>query len=249
MNVVVDGSIINYQDIGKKQAKTILFLHGWADEHSTFKSLAASLSSDYRCILVDLPGFGSSESPKSALDLPDFSNFIAEFLSKIHLKPDVIVGHSNGGAIAINAIATNKISTEKLVLLASAGIRAGSPKKTAYKILAKPAKLTLKLLPKNQADKLKKTAYRQIGSDYLIAEHMKETFKKVVSYNVEGEAPNLKLPTLLIYGEADKDTPPAIGRRLNELIKGSELRIIPSGHFVHHDQSSIVADSIRRFIK
>lgn len=249
MNVVVDGSIINYQDIGKKGAKAILFLHGWADEHSTFKSLAATLSPDYRCVLVDLPGFGSSESPKTTFDLPDFSNIVAEFLQKINLKPDVIVGHSNGGAIAINALATKKIHTKKLILLAAAGIRSSSSKKTAYKILAKPAKLTLKLLPKNQADKLKKTAYRQIGSDYLIAEHMKETFKKIVSYNVAEEAADLKVPTLLIYGDEDESTPPVIGRKLHELIKDSELQVIHGGHFIHHDQLSAVAADIKRFIK
>ncbi|HEX5455750.1 MAG TPA: alpha/beta hydrolase [Candidatus Saccharimonadales bacterium] len=251
MQVLVEDSIISYQDIGKKDGKVILFLHGWADESSNFKALASVFSDNYRCIIIDLPGFGGSEIPKEPLYLPDFSRKVAKFLVKIRTRPYAVIGHSNGGAIAINAISGNEISPKKLVLLASSGIRSGqSFKKTALKLLAKPAKASLIMVPAGKRKGLKRKLYARIGSDYMVAENMKDTFKHIVSYDISADAASLDLPVLLIYGEADKTTPPQMGRRLKEIIKSSRLETIPgAGHFIHLDKKDEVAGLIKGFLK
>jgi pimeloyl-ACP methyl ester carboxylesterase len=251
MQVLIEDSIITYQDAGNKDGKVILFLHGWADESSTFKTLVNNFYDNYRCICIDLPGFGGSEAPAAPLYLPDFSKKIAKFLEKIGIRPYAVVGHSNGGAIAINAISSGEIKPKKLVLLASSGIRGGQNlKKTALKLLAKPAKASLVMVPAGKRKGIKKKLYGRIGSDYMVAENMKDTFKNIVAYDISADAAELSLPVLLIYGEDDKSTPPLMGRKLKELIKASRLEIIPgAGHFIHHDKQSEVAGFIEGFLK
>lgn len=251
MNVIVDNRLVSYDDIGKKGSKTILFIHGWADSSATFKQLAASLAGKYRCISVDLPGFGSSQTPESAWNMHDFSDFIVKFLKKIQVKPYALVGHSNGGAIAVNAISSGSVAPDKLVLLASSGIRSGRKlKKTFYKFAAKPVKAGLSILPENKKRSLKKKLYSRIGSDYMVAENMKDVFKNIVAYDIAGEASALKLSTLLIYGEDDDATPPEIGEKLHGLIKGSDFVMINgAGHFLHHDKPDEVGKLIKDFLR
>lgn len=250
MNVLVNGLVINYRDIGKGK-KTIFFLHGWASDSAAFNGLINSMGSQYRCITVDLPGFGKSQVPAEALTMADFADFVTSFLNKIKAKPDILIAHSNGGAIAINAVSSGKIKPKKMVLIASSGLREGRKlKKTVYKMIAKPAKAGLIILPEAKRTRIKKKLYGKIGSDYMIAENMKETFKNIVSYDIAGEAKAISVPTLLIYGSEDKATPLVMGRRLSDLIKGSELKIVDgAGHFVHQAEPEKAIAYIEEFIR
>ena len=101
MNVVVDELIVNYQTIGNGP-KSILFIHGWGDSIDSFSKMASSLSEFYKVILVDLPGFGGSQTPKQTWGLSEYANFINSFLNKVSVVPDIIVGHSNGMSSAIS---------------------------------------------------------------------------------------------------------------------------------------------------
>jgi pimeloyl-ACP methyl ester carboxylesterase len=252
MQAVVNGLITSYSEVGKGK-KIILMLHGWADDSGTFESLAKELTSKnkkYRILLLDLPGFGGTQQPKQAWGLNDYASFVADFLAKLEVEPDVIVGHSNGGAIAIKGLATGQLKTGKLVLVASAGVRQPSLKKTALRIASKPLGLAIKVLPVGARQKIRRKAYGAIGSDYLIAEHMQETFKRVVSEDVTAEASQLDLPVCLIYGDQDTATPPYYGHAFAKVMPDSELNIVPmAGHFVHQEQVYKVNDIIKEYLK
>ena len=77
-------------------------------------------------VAVDLPGFGGSEAPPAAWDLDDYAAFLEAFLRKLALDwPYAIIGHSNGGALAIRALSSGTLKADKLVLLAASGVRTG----------------------------------------------------------------------------------------------------------------------------
>lgn len=249
MQVLVDDLIINYEKTGS--GPTILLIHGWADNLISFRRLQGGLSKKYEVISLDLPGFGKSSKPSSAWGLAEYSDFIGKFVAKLNLRVYGFIGHSNGGAVLIYGLARNKLTADRLVLLASAGIRDGnSTKKQTYKAIAKTGKLLTSVLPKGTRDLIKNSYYDKIGSDYLIAPDMKETFKLVVETDVKEDARKLKLPTLLIYGNADEATPVDYGRTFNDLIGGSKLEVINgASHFVHHDQPEQVEQLIEEFLK
>lgn len=251
MHIVVDSLLTNYQITGSG-SRTILLLHGWADTSKTFDSLIRQLDKqlgDTTFITVDLPGFGGTQPPQKPWGLIEYATFIQTFLKKINRQPSVIIGHSNGGAIALHALANNELTADHLVLLASAGVRQDSTKKRVLRTAAKPAKIALALTPKTTQKRIKSKLYNAIGSDYLIAEHMQETFKKVVAHDVRQEARNIGTPTLLIYGQTDTATPPSYGELLASIIPNAELIVLPeSGHFIHQERVYEVTDAIEDFI-
>jgi pimeloyl-ACP methyl ester carboxylesterase len=250
--VVVDGLITAYSEVGKGK-NVILMLHGWADTSQTFETLAKELtakSKKYKIILLDLPGFGGTQTPPADWSLGNYASFVADFLAKVEARLDVIIGHSNGGAIAVKGLATRKLAAQKLILIASAGVRRPSLKKTLLRLAAKPVGLAIKVLPKTTQKRIRQRVYGAIGSDYLIAEHMQETFKRVVSEDVTAEAAKIDLPVCLIYGAQDKSTPPLYGQLLAKAMPDSRLEIIPmTGHFVHKEQVYQVSDIIKAFLK
>jgi len=248
MQVVVDSLLTHYEVQGT--GKVVLLLHGWGDSFKGLVGLQRELAKEYRVIALDLPGFGSTEAPKQTWGLAEYALFVAHFLAKVDEKKlYLLAGHSNGGAIAIRGLAKGTLQADKLVLLASAGIRGEYKGRVrALRIVAKTGKALTLPLPKGVKQRLRKKAYSTIGSDMLVAEHLQETFKKVVTDDVRDDATNITIPTLLIYGENDTATPVAFGELLHEAIDGSTLEVLPgAGHFVHLDRTSDVVKAIREF--
>jgi pimeloyl-ACP methyl ester carboxylesterase len=249
MQVVVDSLLTHYETAGK--GKILVLLHGWGDTAAGLKGLQTALARHYKVVAVDLPGFGGTESPKSVWGLDDYAAFVAHFLEKIAAGPVVaVVGHSNGGAIAIRGLANGKLQADKLVLLASAGIRGtykGRVKLLRY--ITKAGKALTTPLPKSIKQKLRKKVYSTVGSDMLVAEQLQETFKKVVTDDVRSDAARLTQPTLLVYGEQDESTPVWYGETYHEVINGSTLEVLPgAGHFVHLDRPTEVTKAIEEFL-
>jgi pimeloyl-ACP methyl ester carboxylesterase len=248
MNVIVDTLLINYRRQGK--GPQILMLHGWGDTLGTFDAVADILENDFEIIRLDLPGFGNSQPPHGSWGLDDYGRFVSNFISKINVTPTVMIGHSNGGAILINALANDIIMTDKLVLLSSAGIRnARSLRNIAWRATAKVGKVATAVLPESSKRSLRARLYSSAGSDMMVAPHLEASFKRIVSHDVRSAASSLHLPTLIISGSTDTATPPEFARTFHSLIKGSALSIIDgSGHFAHQEQSKIVADTMKAFL-
>lgn len=233
MQVIVDGLMTNYEDKGVGPG--VLMLHGWADSLKGFSGISSIISKNHRVIAVDLPGFGGTDSPSNTWGLEDYAKWVGEFAKKIKFTPSVVVGHSNGGAIAILAIDAEYVKPRKLVLIASSGIRVSSVKNVAFRIFSRITKPILQVMPSKLSLRIKKTFYSSIGSDYLVSPHMKKIFSRVVTRDISEEASRVKLPTVLIYGDKDGATPIyPVAKSLNTLIEGSKLNIVPgSDHFVH----------------
>lgn len=249
MQVIVDSLLTHYEDEGK--GKLVVLVHGWGDTAAGMHGLRQSLKQQYRVITLTLPGFGNSQLPPKAWGLDDYTQFIQHFLAKIH-APDVwaFVGHSNGGSIIIRGLAQGVLSAERVVLLASAGIRnVQTGRKRALRILAKVSKIVTAPLSTVTKQKIRKKAYSAIGSDMLVVEGMQETFKKVVGEDVRADAARLPMPALLVYGEADDATPLWFGQQYHELMVDSTLVTLPNtGHFVHLERPDEVAARVQEFL-
>lgn len=249
MQVIVDTLLTHYDTVGKGQK--ILILHGWGDDSRNWQRLQKDLSENYQVITLDLPGFGGTAAPKSDWTLNDYAAFVRDFLRKIDAsKLLTIVGHSNGGAIAVRGIATHVLSTQKLVLLGSAGVRNEyKGRNKALRYITKAGKTLTAPLPKQAKKSLRQKVYQSVGSDMLVAEHLQGTFKNIVEDDVQKDAATITQPVLLIYGENDTATPPRYGKLFQEAMKNSTLKIIPSaGHFVYQDKPQETKQYIKDFL-
>lgn len=247
--VIVGGLATEYKIRGK--GPNVVLIHGWGDNLKTFKSLESALANKYTVISLDLPGFGQTDTPKEAYTLKKYALFISEFLDKIDIKHIfAFVGHSNGGAIALRGLSSGVLVSDKLILLASSGVRSiYKTKKKIIRMAVKTAKIPTLLLPSSTRNKIRKRVYKKIGSDMFVAENMQETFKNVITEDIVHESAMIQQPTLLIYGSADKSTPPEFGQKFHKLIEDSELRIIEGAdHFLHHTHQKEVDNLVLEYL-
>lgn len=240
--------MVNYMRQGA--GKPIVMLHGWGDNLGTFDAVAALLQDSYEVIRLDLAGFGKSQPPKDAWDLKEYAQFVSEFLNKINVEPYAVVGHSNGGAIAIYGVANGLLKPQKLVLLASAGVRLPAKgRKLAWKIVARTGKVATAALPSTVRDSLRQKLYKSAGSDLLITPGMEATFKQIVAHDIQGDAAKLACPTIIFNGDKDTATPPEFAVRLHECIKNSKLLVLPNtDHFLHQSNAGEVAKGMKEFL-
>jgi pimeloyl-ACP methyl ester carboxylesterase len=248
MQIVVDKLMVQYEKEGKGPA--VLMLHGWGDSSATFRSLVDDLKSRFTVLAVDLPGFGQTQPPPVAWNLDDYAAFVGAFLRKLDIKPSAIIAHSNGGTVAIRGLAEGAFQAERLVLIAAAGIRdRQSVQRFILKIIAKVGKVATFWLPTARKKALQKWLYGAAGSDLLAVPHMQETFKRTVRQDVQKDAARLRLPTLLIYGDKDRATPPLYGKLYAKAIPDSQLQIVEGAeHFVHQTQTEAVSGFIKDFL-
>ena len=249
MKTIVQNLVTNYSRDGS--GRQLLVLHGWADNGSNWQQFAHTLTKEYEVIVPDLPGFGSTEMPPDIWGIGEYATFVSEFIKKTKITPYAIIAHSNGGSIAIHAIANKLIFPTKLVLLASAGIRnSGKGRKRTLRVVAKTGKVFTSVLPASKRYQLRNKLYKYAGSDMLIVEELQETFKRIVSEDVRTDAELITIPTLLIYGTLDNSTPVEYGKILSESIPNSKLEIIKGGdHFIHIRTETQVINLLESFLK
>lgn len=228
---------IYYQTVG--YGKDLVFLHGWKQNVSNFWPIIDLLKKDFKLWLIDLPGFGRSDMPQKPLSIGDYAKIVADFISENHIKNPILLGHSLGGNVAIKLAGNYPNLISKLILEDSSGIR---PKQSLKNIpLLLVAKLIKFLIPNifNFKEKLRAKFYTAIGSDYLGADKLRDTFVKIVNEDMSTDARKITVPTLIIWGEKDLSVPLERGRKLYHLIKNSKLEVIESaGHFPHLENPS-----------
>lgn len=250
MNIVVDKLLTSYDLSGK--GRLVLLLHGWGDSSKGLAALRKSLSADYQVLAPDLPGFGGTQAPETAWDLDDYARYLQVMLKKLGLaQPYAVIGHSNGGALAIRSISMGALKPKKLVLLAASGVRTNSAAKRLFlKIIAKTGNAATIWMPERYRVGLRKSLYGAAGSDMLVVPHMQDTFKKTVRQDVQADAVAISVPTLLLYAADDDQIPVADGKQYHDLIEGSRLEVIKdAGHFVQNDQPGKVEALVKGFLK
>jgi pimeloyl-ACP methyl ester carboxylesterase len=103
------------------EGSPVLFLHGFMATHANWWPLMQGLGSEYRCIALDLLGFGQSGQPALRYDIAAEVEFVRGFIQALGLSAPVLVGHSFGGWVG--AAYAVQYPLRGVVLLAPAGIR------------------------------------------------------------------------------------------------------------------------------
>ena len=248
MKVIVNGLATEYQDEG--HGPVILMLHGWGNTLHIFDALIPALVKNRRIVRLDLPGFGATERPASPWGVEEYARFVGAFCEKLRLDVDVLIGYSLGGRIVIKGLSHGILSSHRAVLIAAAGVAERTTvRNQVFSAIAKIGKVLLWPLPKNVYQSARRLLYVQTGSDYLTIGSMSETMRKVVQEDLSSNAAGVSVPTLLVWGEHDVVTPLSEGRKLNRLIRESQITVIPdTSHFVIIENPSRVAELIHDFI-
>ena len=216
----------------------MILLHGWLCTLETMKPIADSLSQNFKVYLVDIVVFGKSDLPEHPLNTDDFGDFLKDFVDKVNIKNPILIGHSNGGRMIINAVGRGIVDAKKIVLMDSAGIIPKRKPKYYIKVgIFKAGKTILNKIPNVAGMKeLKEKLLNSVGSsDYKAsAPVLKETMKIILNEDVTPLLSNIKVPTLLIWGTNDTDTPIADAKKMQSLIPDCGIvEYKNSGHFAY----------------
>src|SRR5499427_5943383 len=97
----VDGIQLHSTTSGKG-AKTVVLVHGWTCDETTWESQVPVLSKEFRVITLDLPGHGKSGSPKDGkLTMDLFAKAVDAVRAEAKAERVVVVGHSMGTPVVI----------------------------------------------------------------------------------------------------------------------------------------------------
>ncbi len=122
-----DGIRLHYVDWGEAKARPMVLLHGLGDCARSWDPFASELSADYRVIGLDLRGHGDSRwAAPGAYRLEQFVSDVEALVDQVGLTGMVLVGHSEGGQIAISYTTAHPAMVDTLIAL-DCGLDAPDP--------------------------------------------------------------------------------------------------------------------------
>jgi len=98
-----DGTEVYSEEFGDGDT-TLLFIHGWNLDHSFWEHQVDFFRDDYHVVTLDLPGYGQSGKARSAWTIDAYGKDIQAIIKVYDLENVILVAHSMGGNIALEAI-------------------------------------------------------------------------------------------------------------------------------------------------
>jgi pimeloyl-ACP methyl ester carboxylesterase len=97
-----DGVPISYEVHGGG-SPALVFVHGWSCDRTYWKAQVAPFAAKYKVVTIDLAGHGESGKQRSAWTIESFGEDVATVVRELDLEQVIIIGHSMGGDIAVEA--------------------------------------------------------------------------------------------------------------------------------------------------
>ncbi|NES19202.1 MAG: alpha/beta hydrolase [Symploca sp. SIO3E6] len=240
----------------------ILLLHGFDSSVFEFRRLLPLLAAENETWAVDLLGFGFTERlAEIAFSPAAIKTHLYYFWKTVIAQPVILVGASMGGAAAIDFVLDYPESVQQLVLIDSAGYRAGA---AMGKFLFWPFDaLAVEFLRITKVrEQISKAAYvnqNLVTPDATLcaALHLKcpgwhqalKAFTKSGGYgSFQEKLDQIQQPTLILWGKGDQILGTDEGYKFQEAIASSQLIWIEDcGHVPHLEQPQATAEHILEF--
>lgn len=212
------------EEMGIMMKNPIVIIPGWTYSLEKWEPISKFFKeSGFEINIVKVPGL--IEKSNEVWDLGKYTDWLNNYLKKFDSKV-ILIGHSNGGRIAISYSARYPEKIKKLILIDSAGIYHNElplrVKRFLFKLIAKTGKLI------SGSNNLKKLLYKITGeNDYKAATpNMRKTMINLISVDLKDILEKINTSTLIIWGENDKITLIKDGELMQKIIKNSKLEII-----------------------
>ena len=266
----VDGVRVHYQEAGQSDAPPMILIHGFASSNLVWSKVLLELAADgFRVIAPDLLGYGYSGKPRE-LDytIASQSRMIVGLLQQLRIGRAVIVGSSYGGAVAATIALDHPELVEKLVLVGA--VTNNAP--TRYMLmrlfsspiigdLISPLLLgSRRLLRARMKRVYDRHSWvldeRRVNARYLPLKTrgthraIIRTVRRWDAERVSRDAHLITLPTLVLWGDADREVPLENGERLKEKLPNSRLIVFREcGHLPHEEYPEAFTRVVTEFLK
>lgn len=218
-----------YIEVG--EGEPLVLLHGLFGALSNFKDLIDFFSKRTKVVVPMLPLF---ELDLLHTSVGGLEKHVQRFIEYKNYNNVHLLGNSLGGHVALVHVLKHPERIKSLILTGSSGLFENGmgdtyPKRGDYEYIRKKTEVTFydpAVATKELVDEVYEIVNQRIKAIKVIA-----LAKSAIRNNLGDELKDIKLPTLLIWGNNDTITPPFVGKEFNKLIPNSELHLIDKcGH-------------------
>ena len=265
--VDVDGVRVHYQEAGDPKAPALVLIHGFASSTLVWSKVFLRLAAaGFRVIAVDMLGFGYSGKPRNGeYTIAGQASLLVGLLDRLQINRATLVGSSYGGAVSATCALDYPQRIDKLVLIGTVN----NNRPLGYKLMrvfsspvfgdvVSPLLIGSRRLLRRRMKRVYDRHEWVLDERRVDARHLplrasrtqRALIRTVRGWDAERisrEAHLITQPTLLLWGENDREIPLADGERLHELIPGSRLIVfLNCGHLPHEEYpeefTGVVAD-------
>jgi len=238
--VEVSGLRIAFERAG--EGPPLVLVHGGLSDSRVWRPQLDALANEFTVVAWDAPGCGRSEDPPESLRLPGYADVLAGLIAALDLSPAHVLGHSFGGALALELALRHPAAVAKLVVAGGYAGWAGSLPATdverrlafaldvanrlpgGFEPTSMPGMFSAKMPDKAAA------ALTTIMSEIRPAA-TRSMAHALAEADLRAALPSIRMPTLLIYGDADERSSPSVAQDLHRRIPKSRLVVLPElGH-------------------
>ncbi len=247
---------------GNKEAKPIIFIHGFPYDHSMWRKQINVLSESYYCISYDIRGFGESTNTDGQHTMEMFVDDLEMIIEEMKLNKPVVCGLSMGGYILLRSL--ERIQ-EKFSAAVLCDTRSQADDNQG------------KLKRASAIKRINSEGHKNFVSEFItncFGDHFKQNYpeelQSIIEYS-QGFDPvgikgallammgrtdttsfleKIEIPVLIICGQNDTLTPPSVMKEMYHKIKNAEYsEIEKAGHLSPIENSEAVNSSITKFLK
>ncbi len=239
----------------------LLLIHGFPVDRSLWAHQVATLKG-WRRIAPDLRGCGDSGAPADGYSMAVYADDLVALLDHLHVDRAVVAGLSMGGYVAFELVRRHRERVAGLILVdtrSEADDAEGRKGREAMIELARlkgPGAVAERLLPRL----LGRTTQR---TQPAVVQQVRETMARVSVPGMVGALEAMRdrpdstpllagidVPTLVVVGEEDEVTPPALSRALTSAIPSAAMTTIAAaGHFAPLEAPSAVSRVMAEFLE
>jgi 3-oxoadipate enol-lactonase len=273
-----DGATLAYQIRGAADRPAIVLSNGLGGTFEAFTHLYQLLGDRYRIVCWDYRGLYRSSRPAdlATLSIPAQAEDLRELLDHEEIDRAVLIGWSMGVQVNFELARRHR---ERMVAIVVLSGTYGTPFRTALasrlaRYVIPPALAVMKarapifsrvsqvavawagLLPAMMrlgliADRIDRDAMMAVVADFKTLDFAiyADTLRRLGEHDARDLLAGLGLPTLIITGDRDLMTPVFTARKMNRLVAGSRLVILPgASHYAPLEYPGIINDEVRRFL-
>ncbi len=266
--IEVDGLRVHYQEAGRADAPVMILIHGFASSNLVWSKVLLELAeAGFRVIAPDLLGYGYSGKPKE-LDytITRQSQMVVSFMRQLEIDSAVLVGSSYGGAVAATVALDHPELVKKLVLVGAVT----NNRPTRYMLMRlfgspiigdilSPLLVGSRRLVRMRMKRVYDRHSWEMDEKRVDARHIPlrtrgahraiiRTVRRWDAERVSREAHTMTRPTLILWGENDREVSVEDGRRIHEQIPNSRLFVFREcGHLPHEEYPEEFVELVTEF--
>lgn len=249
------------------QGTSVVLIHGFLDSLKTWRRNAAVLAQNHTVYAIDVLGFGSSERVRDPIyTLRQQAAFLNEFFQAKKIEKADLIGHSMGGALALQFAYDFPDSVHKLVLIAPATYLYNSLPRNGLRTVPRPITRGMlgiyEMMQGSRANPLR-YAYgdrERITEDSVQIRnsmmHVRGQHDALISMskskheaNVPQELHKVQVPTLIVWGKKDRVVPLRDAQKHFSNMPNARLEWIETaGHLPHEEDPQRVNELLQEFL-